>query len=379
MNNTSYKNYKINKATMASTVVLLAMFILFFSLFIYIYKHPITEEGLFSIFAFKILFLIVTGFLSCFTFFSIVGYLFGFIKGILKISLEKNNIKKYNPYVYYRELPNNYGIGVNTLLLDSKIENFKDIVAVLLDLCARKYISLIKTNDKYVIKIIKSIDSNLLDNEKYILSLIYKNNLKDLDYTTWYNYCLKDGMNLGLFYPRDVKVNNKPLLDNNSFNKYFNTIKKTSLIISIIIFFVIFLIGGPLFALIGSIIIYYLILIICWFILSLIGMIISIKNISKQTTSSSYKILLDNQLSITEKGIKELHKLYSFKSFINDFGNFVDKRVEEVYLWDRYLSYAQVFGLTKEIMNTGYKQLIENNSFKIDNIDNINFDNIEIK
>ena len=55
-----------------------------------------------------------------------------------------------------------------------------------------------------------------------------------------------------------------------------------------------------------------------------------------------------------------------------------NKNVEEVVIWDRYLSYAQVFGLTKEIMKSGYNQLVDNSSFKIDNIENINLDNIKI-
>lgn len=91
----------------------------------------------------------------------------------------------------------------------------------------------------------------------------------------------------------------------------------------------------------------------------------------KQTIDFSYKIELHNHLEGTDKGIKELQKLLSFQSFIKDFGYFVDKNPEEVVLWDEYLSYAQVFGLTKEIMNSGYKELINNSSFQIDNIDNI--------
>ncbi|MBQ4030920.1 MAG: DUF2207 domain-containing protein, partial [Bacilli bacterium] len=81
----------------------------------------------------------------------------------------------------------------------------------------------------------------------------------------------------------------------------------------------------------------------------------------------------------TEVGIEELFKLQSFKAFLKDFGHFVDKRVDEVVLWDRYLAYAQLFGLTKEIMNTGYKQLVSNSSFDIDDIDNIHFNNIFIQ
>ena len=64
---------------------------------------------------------------------------------------------------------------------------------------------------------------------------------------------------------------------------------------------------------------------------------------------------------------------------LNDFGKFVDKSPEEVVLWDRYLSFAQAFGLTEEIMSTGYDKLVKNASFMIDSIDNISLSNIEIK
>ncbi len=95
--------------------------------------------------------------------------------------------------------------------------------------------------------------------------------------------------------------------------------------------------------------------------------------------SSSYNKVLNNTLHKTTKGISEYQKLYSFKAFLKDFGNFADKYPEEIVLWDRYLSYAQVFGLTKEIMKTGYPKLVKNSSFQIDDINNITFDNIEIK
>ena len=46
------------------------------------------------------------------------------------------------------------------------------IIAVLLDLCAKKYITLSKQNDKYIISVLKKPDTYLLYNERYILSSI---------------------------------------------------------------------------------------------------------------------------------------------------------------------------------------------------------------
>lgn len=50
-----------------------------------------------------------------------ISFLFDQI--IAKINMKK--IEKQNKYLYYRKLPNHFGIGINTLLIDSKIENGK--------------------------------------------------------------------------------------------------------------------------------------------------------------------------------------------------------------------------------------------------------------
>lgn len=310
--------------------------------------------------------------------FGIIGTILGAIKGALQIAKENKYIKKTNPYIYYRELPNNFGIGVTSLLFDSTIENYKDIVAVILDLCAKKYLKLVKQNDKYSIEILKPIDDDLLSNERYILTLISENNIKNINYKEWYNYCMQDGIDLGLYFQRKIDINNEPPLPQKTINKR----RKIHLLLSCIsgiLIFLLYIFNENIMSTIGygvfGFILTYIILIIPFY---LINVFTGLKNIGKLAGSANYKNIMENNLQKTEKGINELHKLYSFKAFIKDFGNFVDKKPEEVVLWDRYLSYAQVFGLTKEIMNSGYKELVDNSSFQIDNIENINFNNIEI-
>ena len=100
---------------------------------------------------------------------------------------------------------------------------------------------------------------------------------------------------------------------------------------------------------------------------------------AKYYKSQNYINQMNNNLTNTDKRVNELHKLYFFKTFIKYFGHFVDKKPEEVVLWDRYLSYAQFLGLTKEIMNSGYNQLINNSFFQINSIDNISIYNIEVE
>ena len=88
--------------------------------------------------------------------------------------------------------------------------------------------------------------------------------------------------------------------------------------------------------------------------------------------------MLERHLERTDQGVIELQKLYSFKAFLAQFNTFVDKDPEAVILWERYLSYAQVFGLAQEIMRSGYSQLIDNAAFKIDDINNITLFNISL-
>ncbi len=381
-NETKYENTKVSLTLIiVAIIVYIVIPIGLIYTMIEVYNTPITETGIFQSVAFKILFLFVLGFFLFFTLSAAIGSIIGVLKGKIFINKENRAIKKNNPYIYYRELPNNYGIGVATLLFDSKIENYKDIIAVILDLCARKYLSLIKEEDKYCIKILKGLDNTLLSNEKYILNLIISQDIKNINYNEWYDYCLQDGIKLDLYFHNE---NTKRRIGSGLVTKKETEhLKKMhrniSLFMGAFMFFT-SLISGELvkgiFYSLSTFILFYLVLIIPFYII-FVG--ICIVNMFKMQKNTNYDIALNNHLTRTKKGVVELQKLISFQSFLSDFGNFVDKCPEEVVLWDRYLSYAQVFGLTKEIMKTGYNKLVDNSSFNIDNIDNITIDNIEVK
>lgn len=380
INETRYDNKKI---TFSSIFLILVFYVIFPISLVYgiikVYKMPLAEKGIFQTVAMKWLILFILILVLGFIIFGILGNLIGILKGKNFINKEDKKINKTNPYIYYRELPNNYGIGVTSLLFDSKIENYKDIIAVILDLCAKKYLSLIKENDKYYIKILKDIDNKLLSNEKYILSLVISHNIKNINYSEWYNYCLQDGSDLGLYYHNDNKK--EVIKDGLVTKKETNNLKKIHRNISLfggLFIFVVCLImgnwlGGLLFGLIGFVATYIILIIPFYIIFVFTGVL----NIGKMQKKITYDMTLNNHLTRTDKGIKELQKLISFQNFLISFGYFVDKKPEEVLLWDRYLSYAQVFGLTKEIMKSGYEQLVNNSSFQIDDIDNITIYNIE--
>ena len=310
-------------------------------------------------------------------FFSLIGKCLGKLKSLFNTIYYKNI---ENPYIYFRELPNNFGIGVTSLLFDSTLENEKDIVAVILDLCARKYLSLEYHGDKYTIHMLEKNPTNLLSNENYIFYALKRKTIKRINYKTWYNYCLEDGMALGL-YALNTSKKQKSINISETMNKFYKVlhIVLCTLCISIIAFILfkyspfLSILALPFGLILGKL--FYAIL---KFIFSFVEVIFKIIFEAKNTIDEQYNKELSKSLKLTTKGINELNKLKAFKAFIKDFGNFADKYPEEIILWDRYLSYAQVFGLTKDIMKTGYSKLIKNSSFQIDDINNINFDNIEI-
>ncbi len=366
---------KSSKASTIGWIIVWAMVIVpFLAILFYFPEYMETNSPelenkiLFAMIAFMILFPLV----SIFS----IAHAIGRAKAKRQMKKEQKLIKKTNPYTYFRELPNSFGIGVTSLLFDSTLENEKDIVAVILDLCARKYLKLEKQPSGYLVRVLKGADENLLSNEKYILDLVVNNNIFKIDYKVWFDYCAKDGRDLGLYTRNDVDAN----IDHDASSRGISKMAKVMIVIATIItsfsLFSVF-VEGILFTLFIAMCTFALSAFILYLVSYPIMFIIGIVNMAKNTAKGSYAEAMNNNLKRTDKGIEELYKLMSFEAFIKDFGNFVEKSAEEVYLWDRYLSYAQVFGLTDEIMKNGYNELVSNASFSIDSIDNISLSEIQ--
>ncbi len=307
-----------------------------------------------------------------------ISFLFGQI--IAKINIKRINkkIEKQNKYLYYRELPNHFGIGINTLLIDSKIENEKDIVAVILDLCAKKYLKLFKLENKYYIQVLNNQNNQLLENEKYIMQYISQNKVKDINYNEWYRLCLEDGKKLDLYTNSQEKKNNFNFWE--KFGTVGNIIKNIIvLLISILMTIATIEVDNPysiISAIFSGIVCFIMLSFMAQLAYSALGFIIySIQEVINAGINS-YNDEMSNNLKRTDKGLEEYYKLKSFANFLDDFGAFAKKEPEEIVLWDYYLSYAQVFGLTEKIMKTGYNKLINNSSFNIDDINNVTLSNI---
>lgn len=62
----------------------------------------------------------------------------------------------------------------------------------------------------------------------------------------------------------------------------------------------------------------------------------------------------------TEKGSLHYDKWMAFKRFLKDFGNFKEKELPEITLWEKYLVYAVIFGIADKVqkdMNVKIKEL----------------------
>ena len=312
-----------------------------------------------------------------------------------ELKKEELKIKENNPLMFYRELPNTYGIGVNSVLMDMAIENRKDILAVILDLCSRKYLKLKKENNKYVVTILKE-DSDLLMNERYIIDYL-KDMSKPFDFKIWYGICENDAKTLGLI---SQKSSLKDITLENDENKKYK--KRDFIKISLAIGFsclliILFILNGLNPNLIedyigysqnsNNLIIYYafmaLKIFVAWLLISIISFIII--NSSKKITNSynrnvinQYNLIMGYSVDKTPLGIENYYKMVSFKQFLESFGDFASKEPEEIKIWDRYLSYAIMFGLTKKILNTGYQQLTNNRAFNINHIEDFKLEETEI-
>lgn len=76
-------------------------------------------------------------------------------------------------------------------------------------------------------------------------------------------------------------------------------------------------------------------------------------------SSISFLIYICSFKKWTMKGREHYLKWKAFKNFLKDFGSFKDKELPEVKLWEKYLVYATLFGLAKEVQKTMRIKLTE--------------------
>lgn len=59
----------------------------------------------------------------------------------------------------------------------------------------------------------------------------------------------------------------------------------------------------------------------------------------------------------TDKGKEIYLKLNGLKNYINNFGNFDDKELKEIALWDEYILYAMILDESKNLSKQALEEL----------------------
>lgn len=269
----------------------------------------------------------------------LITYLLGLGALIYKIY---NKYDKEHPATfktdYFRDIPASYGPEIVNYLMKKNIDS-KQLSQSLLNLIADKFITFEKS-DKKNLKLIRTNKKtrNLtkaeeklmkwffeeLGNEGILkLEAVKKSAKKDYtnfldNYNTWKNEALMDAQGYNFF-----EVYGKPK---------FLGILYSLIGIAIVIFGVKYYINGIL----GFL--------VC---MSALVSIIYLISFKKRT-------VLGNEDYLKWKGLKK---------FIKDFGNFSERDLPQIYLWEKYLVYASVFGLANKLSKTmeiKFKEIYDN-------------------
>ncbi|MCL1877094.1 DUF2207 domain-containing protein [Candidatus Saccharibacteria bacterium] len=270
---------------------------------------------------------------------------------------------------YAQNAPHGYSVGVLTVLMDYNVEFKKDIVAAILSLCGRGYLHMINFSGVYQLRINHTKDSRDLSwDDQYIMNCLAKN--APIEYHVWSYYAKEVALGLGLIADTaDVKAN-KPwriFLANirRSRKEKESFLSGKPSVLSAIKFLLLLIL-----ATIGLIALTAVAAYLGW-----------MANVWWRQASGRYitqedqlilvlcfppaltflvAIAKKNKLSYvrTHLGDQHLREWLLFYNFLNRFDTMFNyDTLENVLLWQEYLAYAQVFGLSKKILGTGYKDL----------------------
>lgn len=250
-----------------------------------------------------------------------IGLILGLI--IMIIHVYRKYDKEYKSQFtneYFRDFPSDMNPEYVGYLMHKKIDS-NELSAAILNLIYKKKISF-KELDK------NNFELNLLDQEgldevelnliKFLFNNKKTTTLKELKksakssyssfltrYSTWKKTAKQEAKKMNFF-------------ENNN---HVKTLYSVYCVMSMIIGFVII------------------------FVTSIIGILLVILSIVTLCYLSAF-------YRRTKEGNEEYHKWLGLKKFMKDFGNFKEKELPEIVLWEKYLVYAVVFGCASELAKT---------------------------
>ncbi|MDD4036095.1 MAG: DUF2207 domain-containing protein, partial [Bacilli bacterium] len=228
---------------------------------------------------------------------------------------------------YFREFPANYGPETLDYLLNKNITT-KGLTASVLELIRRKHLKIERDNKKDY-KLILNIndDTDLSDSEKYLKNWLINEIGNGEEITIKQINKVSTNQMTASKFIKNYEKWQELIKENNQDKEFFkdNTKVKIKSIVYVVL--------TSLITLILNIVMLNNVLLA---IIIMIGSVLAI----------TYLITFKTR---TTKGNEDYVRWQAFKRFLNDFGNFDDKDLPEIVLWEKYLVFASVLGVAKKL------------------------------
>ena len=289
-----------------------------------------------------------------------IGIVIAFILPIITYLVFKNRMYKAQfTGEYYRELPEDYGPVIMNKCIKGKnfSPNSRDMLATLLDLVRRKYITIeeykikkfLKDKKDYKLTLVNQDLTELNEQEEYFVKeLIFTNNktettLEDIKKENNSNtYSMKIAHDRFIAWGKKIEniAKEKEIVSKYKSIKQYTKWLWISIVIGIICIF------SP--RLHNSIFLFFT------------GFALIIEHLIVKYSISSYTYR-------TEKGIEHKAMWLAFKKFLLDFSNMKDYDEKSLVLWEHYLVYATGLGIAEKVIkNLKIKYPTEFNENNID-------------
>ena len=275
----------------------------------------------------------------------LVGYI-GIRIGTEIYNKLKSRISK-DKGIYIRDMEVEYSPAILSYLQNQKIEKEKDIMACILDLCAKRYLNIIKEKeDVYSIEIGTNTDINNLPlDEKYLYDKIVKK--KKINFSKWKNIILEE------------------------FNKY-KFLKSTKInlyVVFLMLYFIIMIVLAIISNLnsnlnLDSGVNFMMLIFFTAMELAFLEPIIRI--ISKALRKGEYTSGI-----YTNAGSKEMKRWDKYKKFLQDYTLIKERKIDSVIVLEKHIAYATVLNVNKDYTNAMINDFNVNYNLNLDYIKSI--------
>lgn len=243
---------------------------------------------------------------------------------------------------YNREFINDYDVTNIEYLFDKKITE-KAFSTSILNLIYKKNIK-IEQIDKKDYKLIKVNTDNVSESEEYLMKMIFDNigNKEYVLLSQIKKYAKEIHGTTSEFLTSFTTWQNKVTSESIKNNFYESNTKIKVL--------------GVLFSLVGYLVFYVMVSFNGFNLFSIIIFICAL-------VFMIYVLIFNKR---TKRGAEDYQKWKAFKRFLEDFGRFDEKELPEIVLWERYLVYANIFGIADKVgktMKIKFNEINTNNQY----------------